>query len=322
MSPSSIFSSETLRLAGPRPANFARALLVAAVCVLAAEGAARVVVRPYGRYPDYWDVGSAQKFEPYRQAAARGAAPGIVVVGDSTAARDIDPRVIGRMAGTDGYSLAWPGGFALAFRDCILPMLAEGSGAPKVVIAAFSPGAFIDDPESVQLETPLRSSVACRALRGDWHPTTALALTRIKWVWDSARSARATYADKQADEAGFMPLEGTIPAPAVREADEHPRVWRPIARERFDALRALARLAVARRFRLVIVVPPMGRPSPYDADYLAALRTLPADTVRTLDYRHPPFLATDDYYDDMHLNRQGAEKLSRHLAEDLGYSPK
>jgi hypothetical protein len=318
MSRSSIFSFETLRLSGPRPANFARALLVAVVSVIAAEEVARVVVKPYGRYPDYWDTASAQKFEPYRRAVERGAAPGIVIVGDSTAARDLDPRVIGQMAGTDGYSLAWPGAFALALRDCVLPMLAEGSRPPGTVIAAFSPGAFVDDPQSIQLEAPLRSSVACRTLRGDWHPTTMLALTRLKWVWDSARGA-GLYVDKRIDEAGFMPLEGMIPTPAVRESAVRP-VWRPIMRERFDALRALARLAGAQRFRLIIVVPPMERPGPYDADYLAALQTLPADTVRVLDYRQPPFLAPDDFYDAMHLNRQGAEKLSRRLAEDLGYS--
>src|SRR4051794_39576256 len=92
---SSIFSSSTLRpLAGGPGAGTAKAAVLAILLVVGAEGAARVALAPIGAYWEYWTPAAAGKFEVYREQVRRGAVPGLVVVGDSTGARDIDPALL------------------------------------------------------------------------------------------------------------------------------------------------------------------------------------------------------------------------------------
>lgn len=328
MSPSSIFSSDTLRLeSSPRP--LWRSVVLAFVIVTAAETGARILLHDEGREWQYWSPEAAVKFETYRRAVETGPAPSVVIVGDSTAARDIDPRILSRALNRRAYSLAYPGAFALAFRDCVAPLLLQGIRTPDLVVAMFSPGAFVEHPSVSRFEQTILSSPVCASVQGRRPPVTALRLTRL-WAQMSEWRHGIPRSDVGSGHlSGFMPL--TQP-PGPSEASDAGNVVMgretaagfgstPTA-ERLDMLRALVSAGRARGFDVAFVLPPVearatrhvGVRAQLLLDYLSGLKS---EGVLVLNYMEWPALDARHFVDGIHLNVQGAELLSRRLGEDL-----
>src|SRR4051794_15523132 len=83
------------------------ALLVMTLGVLGAELSAEWLCRAVAYRRDYWAADAASQFEYYRRLVRHGPAPDVVIVGDSTAARGLDPEALrdGLPAGTEVYNL-------------------------------------------------------------------------------------------------------------------------------------------------------------------------------------------------------------------------
>jgi hypothetical protein len=310
---SSIFSFDTLRLNGRAPAGFFRAALLALALSIAAEGAARIVIPAEGPRDEYWSMGAAAKFETYRERADAGRPPAVLVVGDSTAARDLDPEALAESTGLDAYNLAWPGNFPLAFRCTTLPLLGVASGAPRVVVAAFTPNGFSDTERIQRFEAGIVTSDICRRASGERIPADFIRLTLLG---RALARGDATEPDMAATELGFMPLEGRSREPSRREdrARREKDDVRSITAERFEVVRELGRIARERGFTLVVVVPPVApkeRDGNVYTEYTHALERASAEFGFTvLDRRHPEGYDRESFYDPVHLNAEGARRFS------------
>jgi hypothetical protein len=311
---SSTFSSETLRLHDrPRPA-WRSPLLLALALVCAAEGVARLALAPIG---EYWRDGSpdaAVKFETYRAWARQRTVPRTVIVGDSTGARDLDPTVMGAsLRSPDVYNLAWPANYALAFRDCTLPLFRSGA-VPETLVVSLAPHAFVDVAPVRRFERAITSSPYCRHLIGAPLAGDYVYLARLRHAWPFRRSWWTGAGLPAAPaELGFMPLDGS---------DVHrytPLDTEELATARFRVMDELSGIARDRGIRLVVILPPRIDPRPsrvrLETAYLGLLRAL--DDVTVFDYRDLPFLWRRHFFDDGHLNRTGARLLSARLAADL-----
>ena len=317
---SSIFSSNTLDLSGPRPRGVVATALVALALVLVGEWFARAAVAPIGDRWQYWDAAAAPKFSVYRTLVQEGRTPDVVIVGDSTAARDIDPAHLPRESGgaPTAYNLAWPANFPLAFRWTTAPLLEEGGTPPRVVVVSLAPTGFLDDARVQRFEAGVLSSPYVRIAKGDslvaeW---SYLARVRRSMPWRAAWFGGAGL--EAPDAAGaYMPLRA---APASAEArDDEPAVRVQLSEERLDVLAALFRTGQDRGFRILLVIPPRIAPSSMrlavEAQYLAWIRShAQLDHVELADLREPEFLDATCFADAGHLNPVGAKKLSKHLA--------
>jgi hypothetical protein len=315
---SSIFSFDTLRLNGRAPTGFFRAVLLALALSIAAEGAARMVIPAEGPRDEYWSRGAAAKFETYRERADAGSPPAVLVVGDSTAARDFDPAAIAEVLppGFDAYNLAWPGNFPLAFRCTTIPLLASAASVPRVVVAAFTPNGFSDTERVQRFEAGIMTSDICRRAEGARIPADFLRLTLLG---RALSRGDATEPDMAATELGFMPLAGRSQERSRREdrARREKDDVRSITAERFEVVRELGRIARERGFALVVVVPPVApkeRDGNVYAEYTRALAHSSAELGFTvIDWRHPEGYDRDAFYDPVHLNAEAARRFSREL---------
>jgi hypothetical protein len=246
----------------------------------------------------------------------------VLVVGDSTAARDFDPAAIleALPPGADAYNLAWPGNFPLAFRCTTLPLLAEAPAVPKVVVAAFTPNGFADTERVRRFEAGILSSEACRRAAGDMVPGDYLKLTRLGRAFSSAPAPRDE-AGTGATELGFMPLEGRSTERRGREergrrADDDVR---SVTAERVAIIDDLGRVAKDRGFSLIVVVPPVApkeRDGNVYVEYARELARAAAEHGFTaIDWRHPEGYGRESFYDSVHLNAEAARRLSRELGE-------
>jgi hypothetical protein len=313
---SSIFSFDTLRLNGRAPAGFFRAALLALALSIAAEGTARMVIPAEGPRDEYWSRGAAVKFETYRERANAGRTPAVLVVGDSTAARDFDPVAIAESTGLDAYNLAWPGNFPLAFRCTTIPLLASASNVPRVVVASFTPNGFSDTERIQRFEAGIVTSDICRRAAGDRIPADFIRLTLLGRTLARGDSKEP---DMTATELGFMPLEGRSQEASRREdrARREKDDVRSITAERFEVVRELGRIARERGFTLVVVVPPVApkeRDGNVYAEYTRALGQASADLGFTvIDWRHPEGYGRESFYDSVHLNAEAARRFSLEL---------
>jgi hypothetical protein len=332
-SPLSIFSFETLRL-GARPAGLFAAPLIALALLLLAEGGARLLLANQDRSWEYWDASAADKFEGYRREALAGAPPDVLVVGDSSAARDIDPGALlsGLPAGMRAYNLGWPANFPVAFRCTTLPLLAAGYAAPKLVVASLSVKSFVDDPRGLRLEEGVLSSYFCRRQNGELSLSDRIYLTRLRHFLSFLFPLRPE--EILAD--GFMPLREPKKAAGAARAPREPAGRQPaaaaeaqteegalgLAPERLEVIYELGRLARARGFALIVVIPPrwgLAAGSPLDrltADYREALEEAAGELGFTvLDMSRAPFLSEEHFYDGGHLLAEGAAVFSKEIAK-------
>jgi hypothetical protein len=302
---SSTFSSDTPAWTRGNIVLSLRTLILVVVLVGGAEVVARIALRPIGDYWQYWTSEAAPKFESYRTAVRRGAVPSVVIVGDSTGARDIDPARLGGNA----YNLAWPANLPIAFGKCTLPLL-QSSATPELVVASFTPLGFTDTANVRRLEESIVSSVYCRKLQGEGSVADFSALARVRLALPFRRSWWTGRSLPTVRSAGFMPKLG-MGTEALLVNDDSAQ----FSDQRFEPIEALIRTARERGFALLVVVPPRQNPTAArlvtEQAYIDRLRR---SGVAYLDYRDATFVKPSDFYDDAHLNIEGAEIFSKELA--------
>ena len=316
----SIFSSKTVNAIGRVPRAFVLTIALALLLFAIAEGASRAIVGKVGCRWEYWDKLAAIKFEDYRTRVSSNAGPDIVIIGDSTAARDLDPRSMSKdqLAGKDIYNLAWPANFPLAFRATTLPLLREPYQAPRIVLASFTPGSFTDNPRVSEFEQEILKSTYCQHLVCNYSFADKFFLPRLRNAMPFIRDRFEPNEefDELRKNRGFMPSEAVVKDD--RSADSDTPASQIVA-SRFDVLIELAELSRQRKFELYILIPPVspGRLAP-TADiyqkYLALLESAQKKYDFTiLNKRQTNFLTAEYFSDGIHLTRAGAELFSSTL---------
>ena len=334
MSPSSIFSFDTLRL-GNVPRAWTWSVLAAIALVGAAEAGARWLMAPLGnRVWTYWDEDAADEFEWYRERALAGNAPEVVAVGDSTGGYNFDPQPFREEAGgVDAYNLAWPANFPRAFELTTLPILAEGQ-APRTVLLMQAATTFLDTDTAVRNETQILNSVFGRRARGefvfaDWcylaRANLARRLLISHWLYHRDEIVR------EPKRLGFHPLaRGSIAPPeqerqmakvkeeADRVALDQRFLERGFDEERRAVVPALARLAKERGFRLIVVLTPT-RVRPLPQVFVAHRHWLQELATRygfeVWDYLEDEGYGFFEFSDGIHLRESAARKFSVKLGE-------
>lgn len=323
--PRSSTSSSEASLRRRLGGSLAAALLAGALWT-AAELAARAVVGPAVALLDYWDVEAGQKYEHFLDLLRQGRSPGLVVVGDSTAARDLDPAILARELGVagGGYSLAWPANYPLAMTCTTLPLLEAKGFSPAVLVYSASPLSFVSSPEVARSEEGILSSPVCRRRLGPPSLLGGVYLPRVLPAWEQRESwwgRRDLQAAPQL--AGFMPLDGISPGrpPMQGTAEGWEQVEVAFEPRRLEVVWQLARRARSLGAALVVVVPPIAQRAPrieairvrYCQELERRRREL-GFIVLAYDSDSVPLA---DYWDWFHLHRQGAEAFSARVAADM-----
>jgi hypothetical protein len=300
-------------------------LLAASIWALA-ELASRAALQPAAAVLDYWDLTAGQKYEHFLDLVRQGRSPGVVVVGDSTAARNLDPSILARELGVGGggYNLAWPANYPMAMACTTMPLLGARGLSPAVLVYSASPGSFVDDPDVVRFEEGILSSPVCRQRLGPPSLLGSLYLPRVLASWDYRRSWWTGEGLRAAPQlAGFMPLDGVSPdrrpLTGTVEGWEHVRV--AFEQRRLDVVWQLARRARQLGTPLFVVVPPIAPRDPAikarHVRYWEALEQRRLELgFRVLAYGDLS-LPLSDYWDCFHLRREGAASFSAQVAADI-----
>ncbi|WP_169709421.1 hypothetical protein [Deferrisoma camini] len=310
----SIFSFETLRLKAV-PLEWWLSLALGSALLLGVEGAARYLMRPLGEYAwAYWDDQAMVKFEWFRAVASAGSPPEVLVIGDSTGARDFCPKAFTETSGgLTAFNLAWPANFPFALEATTLPFLRDNTlKAPRYVVLFQSPAAFVDSADVERFEAGILSSPIARLARGDVWPVDRVALARIYrcrhllvryWLRGEPPITSPT-------RDGFMPERGTG---RTGQGNDKKPVEVPLSKRRLDVVRKFAQVARERGTQLIVVVPPVRvRPVPsLFQKYRRWLEnTAGSEMFRVIDCAELPELGEADYKDFIHLNERGAERFS------------
>ncbi|HTI52448.1 MAG TPA: hypothetical protein VL475_15900, partial [Planctomycetaceae bacterium] len=258
---SSIFSFETLSQFQWPPRDAWVALLVALGLFGGAELAARAALRPVGRYWEYWSPTAATKFEWYRRQSESGHPYDIVIVGDSTAANNLDPESIrdGAAGASRVYNLGWPANFPMAFEESTVPLFDQAPGRPALLLVSFNPQGFVTTPNVLRFEAGIRSSAVCKRIETGWVMGDVMHLARVRSalpLWKD-RWLKGIRWDIPPKLEGFIP-HGTgdqaLPDVATRSEGAQPSL--PLEDVRFEAFLKLARVAKTNGIQLVVLVPP------------------------------------------------------------------
>ena len=310
---SSIFSFRTLAISDVRGSGACQTVVLAVCLIVAAEAVTRRALAPIGGYWEYWTPRAAVKFERYRADLVRGVVPPVLVVGDSTAARDVDPEALSAALNIGpAFNLAWPANFPLAFEYSTLPLL-RNAVTPDIVVVSFSPLAFFDSPTVRRFEESILSSPYTRRAAGERGVSDFVHLARLRAALPFRKSWWTGTGLPQPSDGGFMPLEGTTgAAEGIEEVGA-------FGRDRFAVLQDLQGYSRRYGFQLMVVLPPRRDVSQVrrnsEAEYVERLR---AAGFQYLDFREAPFLSPEHFHDAGHLNRVGARIYSSRLGEALG----
>ncbi len=316
---SSIFSFNTLdRRSIPR--RWVVSILAVAVLFVGAEVVSRVLMAPLGDHVwAYWDPVAADKFEWYRGKADAERTPEVLVIGDSTGARNFDPAAFAAASGVpSAYNMAWPANFARALAVNTLPLLANGA-PPRTVILMESVNAFIDLPEVERFERSIVGGVLGKRSRGELVAADVLHLARVYQArfqlidhW-----ARGKQLVRRPPLLGFMPhtrpADAKAPVPgAIREPD------RPFSSDRRAVLLRLVELAKKRDFRLILTIGPYAWvPWPQavaaHAAWLSEVAEANPEHVTFWDLRDTDAVTIDGFRDAQHLWDVDAARLSEWL---------
>jgi hypothetical protein len=291
------------------------------IVVSLAEVASRLMLGGVGDRWEYWDKLAAIKFGDYRTRAASASTPDVVIIGDSTGARDFDPLSMASssLQGRDIYNLAWPGNFPFALQVTTFPLLREPYQAPKIVIASLSPGSFSTNRRAQEFEQEILASTYSQHMLGKYSLADRLYLPRLR---NSLPFLIDLYKPNSEFEQlrknrGFMPVnEGAYQPPKSNDL----KVLDP---GRLAVMTELAQLSKDRNFKLVVVIPPVTERADADTallyeDYLRHLRLAQAQFgFIILDKRHSNFLSPELFTDGIHLNRAGAVLFSKELGREF-----
>ncbi|MBI3650456.1 MAG: hypothetical protein HY231_05345 [Acidobacteria bacterium] len=318
---SSIFSFDTLRLEKARPKGFFRALALTLALVFVAEVGARLLVHSVSPYCEYWEDESGFRFEAYRQHIMQGAAPNLVIIGDSTARFGIDLQALRTTlpAAVDSYNLATPANYPMACHCTTLPLLNEPYAPPKVVIALFSPYGFLatDKAEAQILNSPI-----CKRVES---PFSFYKEMRLLWLMRvtpyvknssfAKESLKQTWAQR-----GFTPLIEATPEPSARNPSPSTSLATSseIKVEKIQVIRDLALLARNRNFKFILVIPPLRKRDKIVEEMVERMGYLQDELKFTLlDFSMSPFLSTNHFLDGVHVNKDGAAIFSQELGKRI-----
>lgn len=313
--PSSIFSFETLTTQGWLTTSRVVALVVALAVLVGAEATARLALEPTKEYWEYWDKSAADHFLWYRRIAI-SQAPVNVVIGDSTASRNFDPKALSEAFGQEScFNLGWPANFPLALEKSTIPLLSEPYLPPKRLILSLSPNAFTDHQLNRKFEAPILRSPLARRLEGETLVADYLYLARL----NTAKKFSASWFTgkklfREPSDGGALLLEGR--EERARENLEE-REERSVVQHRFQVIERIVELANQRSMKLVVVIPPRQFETRQDieSDFLDRLYMLQAQTdFQVVDCRRLALLRIEHFHDPGHLNREGAGVLSRYVA--------
>jgi hypothetical protein len=176
---SSIFSSE--QLAGlDIPRDWWASMTLLAGILVVVELTARVLMAPVG--DDLWTYGYGTDpvpFEWFRVLSEQDRVPTVLVIGDSTAARNVDPATLAEASTISSvYSLAYAGNFPRALRSNTLPLLDSGN-TPEIVMLFQWPGSLSDDPRVDQIEAGAVAPILEARNSGRFLISDLLYLTRL-----------------------------------------------------------------------------------------------------------------------------------------------
>ena len=309
---SSIFSSDTLTLHGT-PATWWLSLLLAIVLVAGAEAAVRVLLGDELAPQDYRDEQDGEKYEWFRSLDV---VPDLVIVGDSTAARNFSPAAIEEtLPSLSAFNLGTPGNFQLSQRETAYHLL-DGESVPDVVIMSMAAHTYYDSDVVADKESLVRASRAARYLDGRRNATDYVRLAR---AYDHrsrlvARLRGLEASLREPPHKGFMPRHSVGVPLFVPDTyfDDVPPVP-----ERLETILDLARLAKRRGFRLIVAVP-IQVDEPGQVREQRYLDWLEAQfDFGVLDMQSVARMEYDDFSDIYHLLPDGAEKQSRALGTVL-----
>lgn len=322
---SSIFSSDSLSV-NPRDPRWGRALRTVAVGALVlavAELSCRALLADVGARWEYWHPTAAIKFEYVRDAIRDGKRIETLVVGDSTAAADFDPRVFDAELGGPSWNAAWSGNFPLAFAETTLPLLENPHLQVGAIVASFIPSGFGGSDAMTPSEVSLVSSTFVQKLKHGSATGDYAWLARVRTAWPFLAERFTGHGQPEAvRKFGYEPLRGVATADAVRREPLESGAANELSPRRMQVLLRLARAARERGARLVVVIPPSLTRSPRRLETArqlrASLTSEPAlsDALIT-DLSQATFVSPADFVDLNHLNANGASRLSGVIADDL-----
>ncbi|MCM2254856.1 MAG: hypothetical protein NDJ94_04215 [Vicinamibacteria bacterium] len=288
--------------------------------LLCSELLARAVVAPTGRLWAYWEADAGVKLE---YVASRVGDLRALVVGDSTAAWNIEPAALQAGAAWDGevVNVGLAGNFPGAFRCSTLPILEAAPRWPAVVIASFAPGAFNPTASSRRSQAGILDSPLCRSLAGqaivqDWVHLTRLrgASRHLFRLWTGGPLLPAP-PDGGYHNPDTPPRRPRVPAAGAARSKRGGRV----DPESFAVLQRLARLASQRGARLVLLLPPTLQDWATYEEYARQVFALSDrdGAIRVADWRDSRGLGESEFADGVHLTRRGASVFSRLLGAEL-----
>ena len=329
MSRSSIFSSDAtdFRPGDPVWRAALRAVVVAVVVFAAGEVIARMLLRDVGRRWEYWQPVAATKFEFVRTAAEQGHPLRTLVVGDSTAMADLDPRVLERELGPRSWNAAYSGNYPLAFEETTLPLLADPRLRVDWIVASFIPAGFAGSDRPTSSEAGLLASTYVQK-RTTTQTGDYVYLARLKSAWPFLLND--LLGRKQPPSVirfGYTSSQRQATPDMIASEPRQPPVA-TLNPRRLRVLKSLVATARSRRSRLLIVMPPSLTASPARLSIAGLLKAELAaeekrDSLRFLDLTQAQFLELGDFGDVNHLNARGAAELTtedgaRHQALVVG----
>lgn len=308
------------------PRDTLGAMGLAVILVVGTEVLVRGPVSGLGKLPDYWDARAASRFEYYRLLVQEARTPTMLVVGDSTAARDLDVRLVARESGVDsGLNIGWPANFPMALECTTLPLL-RLRPSPRFVVLSLSPKSLTDLPRIVEFEAGVLSSPICKEALGGATVSRNVALTRLRrsipYLVDEAMRTGAT---KPPPMMGFMPLgpvkkgEGNVGTTSSSNGPLR------LSGRRLAVISEIARVLKHNNSTLIVVIPPTSDNSA-TVTAVTAVRTAyrsamdamqSAGTLRLVDGMSPESPGGLSFYDWDHLDAAGAAEFSLWLGRKL-----
>jgi len=215
-----------------------------------------------------------------------------------------------------------PANFPLALRLTTFPLLREPYQVPKLVIASLTPASFNNNPRVKDFEQEIISSIYCQHVLGNYSFVDWLYLPRLRnampFIRDNYKPSEEF--SQLRKSRGFMPSQGVVEDYRSRDPAA---VSHRLVQDRFAVVSELAQIAMQRNFKLVVVIPPVGKKADEETadtyrEYLSNLKRLQQQYNFTiLDKRRVPSL-TDEYFTDgIHLTQAGATKFSAEVALEV-----
>ena len=296
-----------------------------ATILVCTELVARVLLAPVGNH--LWAYNSSTNpipFEWFRVLSKEDRTPTVVVIGDSTAARNVDPATVEESSEVPGvYSLAYAGNFPGALRGNTLPLL-DTENAPEIVLLFQWPGSLRADPRVDQIEAGAISPIlearrTGRILTSEYLYVTRLFPARRYLVDYWIRDEELIHAPKKSGFAPFpRPIEQQREMTLTRTIGENA----VFSEERREIIRELIAIADKRDFLLIVVVGPFKSGDQYRAasqhlEWLRDREEEACEHLLVMDLRQMPGIGPELFKDNHHLYAEGAQLFSTALGQEV-----